>query len=346
MPDFSQHLIAWQRQHGRHDLPWQNTRDPYRIWVAEIMLQQTQVATVIPYYQRFMTRFPDVSRLAAAQEDDVLAHWSGLGYYARARNLHAAARLIVAIHQGHFPHDIDAMHALPGIGRSTAAAIAAFAFGARAAILDGNVKRVLARCFGIEGFPGDKRVESEMWTLAESLLPMADIESYTQALMDLGATLCTRGKPRCAACPIQPRCVAQQTGRTAALPSTKPRKALPEREAVVLILQHGVDIMLEKRPAPGIWGGLWSFPEIERDAILEVQLAQGFALRARRVLALAPLVHSFTHFRLTLRPLWVEVTSPPGIRPGQIWLPLDDAQHAAIPTPVRKLLDQIRMVLT
>lgn len=341
IPNFAYRLIDWHKLHGRHDLPWQNTRDPYRIWVSEIMLQQTQVSSVIPYFQRFMARFPDVASLAAASVDDVLAHWSGLGYYARGRNLHAAAQLIVARHAGQFPQATTSIESLPGIGRSTAAAIAAFAFGMRGAILDGNVKRVLARCFGIEGYPGEQAVQQRLWTLAESLLPATQIEIYTQALMDLGATLCTRGKPRCTSCPMQELCVAYQTRRTAELPMRKPKAALPQRESVMLILQQGREVLLEKRPSSGIWGGLWCFPEIAPDAILQTQLMQRFGVEARRTQALAPLAHTFTHFHLTLRPLWVAASAPLSVPPGQVWLSVIDARGAAIPTPVRKLLERL-----
>jgi len=341
MSDFAHRLIAWHKLHGRHDLPWQNTRDPYRIWVSEIMLQQTQVSAVIPYFQRFMTRFPDVASLAAAPIDSVLEHWSGLGYYARARNLHTAAQHIRTQHAGKFPQVVLDIVALPGIGRSTAAAIGAFAFGTRGAILDGNVKRVLARCFGIVGYPGAAAVQDRLWHLADSLLPVTDIEIYTQALMDLGATLCTRSKPRCVACPMQLQCNAHQTQRTLELPTTKPKAAVPQRETVMLILQQGGEVLLEKRPSVGIWGGLWSFPEVERAAILDTQLSTRFSAQAQRVQALAPLAHSFTHYRLDIYPLRVEVAPPLQTKPGQIWLSLEDARGAAIPTPVRKLLDRL-----
>ncbi|HEX5675504.1 MAG TPA: A/G-specific adenine glycosylase, partial [Azonexus sp.] len=218
-PTFAERLIAWQKIAGRHDLPWQQTRDPYRIWLSEIMLQQTQVGTVIPYFQRFLSRFPTVQALAEAPLESVIEHWAGLGYYARARNLHRCAREIVAVHAGKWPNSASQLSALPGIGRSTAAAIAAFAFGQRAAILDGNVKRVLCRQFAIEGFPGQSAVDRELWALAERLLPAADIESYTQGLMDLGATVCTRSRPRCEICPVSPDCQARLSGRQSALPT-------------------------------------------------------------------------------------------------------------------------------
>ena len=341
MSDFAQRIILWHKIHGRHDLPWQNTRDPYRIWVSEIMLQQTQVTAVIPYYQRFMLRFPNISSLAVAPVDAVLAHWSGLGYYARARNLHAAAQIMMTLHNGNFPQAVSDIAALPGIGRSTAAAIGAFAFATRGAILDGNVKRVLARCFGIAGYPGTLVVQNQLWDLADGLLPQHDIEAYTQAVMDLGATLCTRAKPRCADCPLQAQCVAHQTQRTQSLPTPKPKATLPQRESVVLILQQGTEVLLEKRSNQGIWGGLWSFPEIERAAILDTQLAARFGVQAKQVAPLQALAHSFTHYHLTLYPLWVAVTTPRANFPGQVWLTLADARGAAIPTPVRKLLARL-----
>lgn len=303
------------------------------------MLQQTQVATVIPYYQRFMAHFPSIASLAAADEEAVLSHWSGLGYYARARNLHAAAQQIVERHQGVFPDTAEAIAALPGIGPSTAAAIAAFAFGVRGAILDGNVKRVLARCFGIEGFPGDKAVEAKLWALAESLLPDADIERYTQGLMDLGATLCTRTQPRCGDCPLSEQCVARRDDRIAQLPTPKVKKTIPERQTVMLILRRGDEVLLEKRPAKGIWGGLWSFPEVAPETVLSHHLQTHFDVEAVRVTSLPPLVHTFTHFRLTIRALVVWVSKPDAAHPGTMWLDRFDAHGAALPTPVRRLLD-------
>ncbi len=338
MSDFAHRIIQWHKTHGRHDLPWQNTCDPYRIWVSEIMLQQTQVAAVVPYYQRFLAHFPQIGSLAAAPSDTVLALWSGLGYYARARNLHTAAQQIMARHAGIFPRAALDMAALPGIGRSTAAAIGAFAFGTRGAILDGNVKRVLTRCFGIAGYPGEQAVQQKLWALAESLLPQTQIEIYTQALMDLGATLCVRAKPRCGDCPVQSQCIANQMQRTQEWPTPKSKAKIPRREVVVLILQQSAEVLLEKRPAHGIWGGLWSFPEIERTAILAVQLSSRFGVRAKHVLALEPLAHRFSHYHLTMHPLWVEVIPGPRSFPGQVWLTLEEARGAAIPTPVRKLL--------
>ena len=303
------------------------------------MLQQTQVATVIPYFERFMARFPDIVSLAAAEEESVLEHWSGLGYYARARNLHAAARQIVARHHGNFPSDVSAMAELPGIGPSTAAAIAAFAFGVRGAILDGNVKRVLTRCFGIAGFTSDKTVEAKLWALAESLLPDADIERYTQGLMDLGATLCTRAKPRCGDCPLRVQCVAWREDRIAQLPTPKLKKTIPERETVMLIMRRGNEVLLQKRPAQGIWGGLWSLPEVTPDTVLDSYLQTHFGVQAERVAPLPALIHTFTHFRLTIRTLVVWVSKPNAAPPGTMWLDRVAAHGAALPTPVRKLLE-------
>lgn len=341
--NFSDRIIGWQRRHGRHDLPWQNTHDPYAIWVSEIMLQQTQVGTVIPYYQRFMARFPDIASLAAAAEDEVLQHWSGLGYYSRARNLHAAARRLAGDFGGHFPQQPEVIRQLPGIGRSTAAAIAAFAFGFNGAILDGNVKRVLTRCFGIEGWPGQPSVEKKLWTLAEGLLPPADIEAYTQGLMDLGASLCARSRPRCGECPLQGMCVAHRERRTALLPSPKPRKALPERSTTMLLLQHGNEVLLEKRSPTGIWGGLWSLPEVEDGGDVQLAALERFGLETALRPVLPALSHTFTHFRLRITPQPLKVIRRHGTarEAGYVWLSIEDAIGAALPAPVRKLLASI-----
>jgi A/G-specific adenine glycosylase len=340
---FPRRLIAWQKRHGRHDLPWQSTRDPYAIWVSEIMLQQTQVVAVIPYYQRFLQSFPDIGALAAATQDAVLAHWSGLGYYSRARNLHQAAMIMARDHGGRFPEDYDKVLALPGIGRSTAAAICVFAYGARRAILDGNVRRVLARSFGIEGYPGDKRVEDDLWARAERLLPAHDVEAYTQGLMDLGAGICTRRRPQCTACPLQGDCVAHQRGLTDRLPARRPKKVLPHKSTVMLILQHAGEVLLEKRPATGIWGGLWSFPEVTPEQDAHSLCAQRFGAQVTALEPLPVLEHGFTHYRLSITPQRLRVTAlaPRAAEPGHIWLPLAEARSAAIPTPVRRILSSL-----
>ena len=347
MSEFAPRLVAWHRDHGRHDLPWQRTRDPYRIWLSEIMLQQTQVDTVIPYYTRFLARFPDIATLAAAPLDDVLALWSGLGYYARARNLHKAAQAVMAAHGGHFPSHAEAIANLPGVGRSTAAAIAAFAFGERAAILDGNVKRVLCRAFGIAGFPGERAVEQRLWALAESLLPATGIDTYIQAQMDLGATVCTRGKPACTRCPMADLCVARRDDRIAELPAARPRKAVPQRRVRVAVIHADGRVLLERRPPAGIWGGLLALPEIpdsEADAGRWLETRFGFAPRTG--LALAPLNHTFTHFRLEITPIRFEVDAA-GRRIADAdhrWLALGELDSAGLPTPVRRILEGLAAV--
>jgi A/G-specific adenine glycosylase len=280
------------------------------------MLQQTQVGTVIPYYRRFLARFPDVSALAAATQDEVLRLWSGLGYYARGRNLHAAAQAVAA--QGGFPRTAAGLGALPGVGRSTAAAIAVFAFGRRAAILDGNVKRVLARRFGVQG-------EKAQWDLAEKLLPQRGVRAYTQALMDLGATVCTRARPACGRCPVARACVARREGRIAELPAARVRKPLPVKSANWYVYLRAGEVLLERRPGAGLWGGLWTFPEARLPA----------SPRGRKLPALE---HGFTHFRLRAQP-WlcpVRGATPPAA--GRLWLNLSDATGAAVPAPVRTVL--------
>ncbi len=338
--DFARLLIDWQKQHGRHGLPWQVACAPYPVWLSEIMLQQTQVATVIPYYRRFLERFPDIAVLAAAEEDAVLALWSGLGYYSRARNLHRAAREVAARYGGQFPRGFAEILALPGIGRSTAAAVSVFAFGQRRAILDGNVKRVLARCFAVEGYPGAKAVENALWALAERLLPQDGIESYTQGLMDLGASLCARAKPRCGECPLAGLCVARRDGRTAELPWRKARPVLPEKEIALLVLLDGGEILLEKRPPTGIWGGLWSLPEVSLNGDPAQAALERYGVEATDFAALPPIRHTFTHFRLHIQPLRAEVRRhrPEARQAGAVWLALPDALGAALPAPVRKLL--------
>jgi len=337
---FASRLITWQRAHGRHGLPWQDTRDPYRIWLSEVMLQQTQVATVIPYFERFVAEFPHVRALGAAPVERVLEHWSGLGYYRRAHHLHAAAMSVVEQWDGVFPADADTLSTLPGIGRSTAAAIAVFASGARAAILDGNVKRVLARHRGIEGFPGAAKVETQLWQVAETLLPARDIEAYTQALMDLGATLCTRARPNCAVCPVADDCVAFKQDRISELPSPRPNKALPQRELRVLLIEHGGEILFERRPPLGIWGGLWSLPELTLDADVRATVKARFAAEVTVGDELPAIAHAFTHFALTLHPQRVNARRWPSRAemPGTLWLTPADARGAALPAPIKKLL--------
>lgn len=347
-PDFSAAVIHWQKQHGRHALPWQNTRDAYRIWLSEIMLQQTQVAAVIPYYQRFLQRFPDVGSLAAAPSEEVMAHWSGLGYYSRARNLHRCAQRIVAEYGGIFPADPLLLADLPGIGRSTAAAIAAFAYGAQAAILDGNVKRVFARVFGVDGYPGEKAIENALWQRAVALLPQQGVESYTQGLMDLGATLCTRNKPLCTTCPLMRRCVAHADARVHELPLRKPKKAVPERQTAMLVITDGNQVLLQQRPDSGIWGGLLSLPELDHasdaadqarfDDALSLAVAPfGVPASCERML---PFAHVFTHFKLHIAPYRVRLARRlefAGQR-DHVWYDAARLPEAPLPAPVKKLL--------
>ena len=307
------------------------------------MLQQTQVAAVIPYYARFLERFPDVAALASATQDEVLRLWSGLGYYSRARNLQRAAQLVQQIHGGVFPSSLADIAALPGIGRSTAGAIGAFAYGLRAAILDGNVKRVLARHFAVAGFPGEKRVENRLWQLAEELLPSRAVGRYTQALMDLGATLCTRARPRCTDCPLAKSCQALARGRVSAFPAPRPAKTVPVRTTHMLLLLRGGEVLLEKRPPSGVWGGLWSLPELVDAAGAQARCRRDYGCSVAAPQPLAPLAHAFTHFKLEIQPLLcrVETLAPTARAAGQIWLTLEDAHGAAIPVPVRKLIERL-----
>jgi len=341
MSDFARRLIAWQRRHGRHDLPWQESADPYPVWLSEIMLQQTQVATVLGYYGRFLARFPDLAALAAAPVEEVMALWSGLGYYARARNLHACARHVMLEHGGVFPRDPAELARLPGIGRSTANAIAAFCFGARVPILDGNVKRLLCRHRGIDGFPGTTAVESRLWRDAEALLPECDVPAYIQAQMDLGATVCTRGKPRCDACPVAGDCVARRDGRVAELPVPRPRKVLHERAATLLVLRDGDRVLLETRPPAGIWGGLVSLPELPDGT----EVAAHAERLGAQIFAVSPaptFTHVFSHFRLRIHPLLCAAkplrrAAEPGLR----WVAIAGLGEMPLPAPVRRLLSAI-----
>jgi A/G-specific adenine glycosylase len=349
---FCARIVAWQRAHGRHDLPWQDGRDAYRIWLSEVMLQQTQVATVLPYFARFVADFPTVEALAAAPLSHVLARWSGLGYYRRAHHLHAAARIVVDRHAGRFPTDAATLATLPGIGRSTAAAIAAFAGGERAAILDGNVKRVLARHRGIDGWAGVAQVEARLWRAAEASLPAQGdvagdctiIGDYTQGMMDLGATMCVRSHPRCGACPVRGDCVAHRESRVDTLPSPRPRKILPKRAVTLLLLERDGAILLEQRPPLGIWGGLWSFPEIPVDRDVAAHLCTSYRVPADISERMPAVTHAFTHFALTMHPVRVRVAREAhGVEmPGTQWIAIDRACAAAVPAPIRKLLAALR----
>jgi len=342
---FAQRVIAWQRVHGRHDLPWQGTRDPYRIWLSEVMLQQTQVMTVAAYYRRFLDAFPAVHALASAPLDRVLALWSGLGYYRRAHHLHSAAREVVLRYGGEFPRDAGTLATLPGIGRSTAAAIAAFAFGAHAAILEANVKRLFARHEAIAGYPGAPKVAARLWQVAQAMLPARDVETYTQGLMDLGASVCTPAQPKCELCPVRADCAALREGRVNELPSPRPRKTLPRRAIRVLLIERGGEILLERRPATGIWSGLWSLPELPLDADVGASMRTRFAVDAVVGEELPPIAHGFTHYALTMHPRRVLVAKWPARAeaPGLLWLSPADAHGAALPAPIKKLLRSLEL---
>ena len=339
---FSTAVLTWYDQYGRQSLPWQHPRTPYQVWISEIMLQQTQVATVIPFFQRFMERFPDAHSLASAAQDEVLHLWTGLGYYARARNLLKCAQVLVSEHDGDFPHTVEEVSALPGIGRSTAGAILAQSRGVRAAILDGNVKRVLARLHAVEGWPGKKPVENRLWELAEHYTPHERLADYTQAMMDLGATVCTRGTPNCGACPLQPHCHAHGNGNPQDYPGKKPKKALPVRTTIMLILrdQEG-RVWLEPRPSQGIWGGLWCFPQTEQSDDVENALKQR-ALRASGTpQPLTEFRHTFSHFHLDISPreIRVEVVGT-GDNNGR-WVNPAAPGELGLAAPVKKLLGRL-----
>ncbi|WP_202843923.1 A/G-specific adenine glycosylase [Luteimonas saliphila] len=344
---FATHLLQWFDVSGRHDLPWQHPRTPYRVWLSEIMLQQTQVRVVVPYFERFVAALPDVPALAAAPLDDVLALWSGLGYYARARNLHAAAKLCVQRHAGGLPGDFDALLALPGIGRSTAGAILSQAFGERVPILDGNVKRVLCRVHGVEGWPGMPAIEKHLWTIAEAHVygvPAGRMADYTQAQMDFGATLCTRHDPACMLCPLQHDCEALRDGRVEELPTPKPGKPLPERHALALLLHDAQGrVLLQRRPPTGIWAALWSLPEHpdhdQARAWFGGHVGEGYDTGE----ALDPIAHGFTHYRLTLQPLeWREAVLAARVRDDDDlrWVARDELLSLGIPAPIRSLLER------
>ena len=339
--DFAPALLLWYEHDGRKDLPWQRERTPYRVWVSEIMLQQTQVGTVIDYFERFMARFPDVRRLAAAPLDEVLHVWSGLGYYARARNLHRAAQAIVTRHDGEFPSSLEQAMARPGIGRSTAGAILAISRGERHPILDGNVKRVLARWFRVAGYPGDPVVGRQLWQLADACTPHARVGDYTQAIMDLGATVCTRSSPACLLCPVHSGCAARAANEQHLYPAPRPRRARPHREAWLVLACRGGTVLLEKRPPSGIWGGLWGFPEFPTRAHALQWCSEhlGATTTARAGDALR---HAFSHFDYEMKPLYITCTTGAvsGLRDGDRfrWFDPSAPAEVGVPTPISTLL--------
>lgn len=346
MTPFAKAILSWYEDYGRKSLPWQQNKTAYSVWLSEIMLQQTQVATVIPYYQRFMQRFPTVQDLANAQQDEVLHYWTGLGYYARARNLHKAAQMVTEQYHGEFPTDIEQLNALPGIGRSTAAAILSSVYKQPHAILDGNVKRTLARCFAVEGWPGKKMVENQLWQHAEAHTPDKDVDKYNQAMMDMGAMICTRSKPKCTLCPVENFCRARKQGNPQDYPGKKPKTTKPVKETWFVILRHGDDVWLEQRPQSGIWGGLFCFPEnsnavvedaLDNRAISENQLESKKQLIAFR--------HTFSHYHLDITPILLELSTKPDMvmEAGKgLWYNLNNPEQVGLAAPVKQLLQSLQ----
>lgn len=361
-PLISERVIAWCREYGRHDLPWQTDATAYRVWLSEVMLQQTQVATVIPYFQRFLHRFPTIAALAAAPLDDVLHLWSGLGYYARARNLHRAAQIIMTQYDGKFPLDFVSITELPGIGQSTAGAILSLALKQRYPILDGNVKRVLTRYYGISGWPGLREIEKILWDLADQNTPEHQFAAYTQGIMDLGATVCTRTSPKCIHCPLSKDCTAFITNSIELLPSPKPAKNLPVRQTHMLLMQaNGAQVLLEQRPQQGIWGGLWSFPECDTDLDI-LRIVNRHGVSASSVTRWPTLRHTFSHFHLDIVPIVVTLDARPatGIAENAatystgaadmegaptLWYNLHAPQKVGLAAPIKTLLAQLSQQL-
>lgn len=340
---FAGRVLRWFDEHGRKHLPWQQDATPYRVWVSEIMLQQTQVQTVMPYYERFMQRFPAVRSLADAPLDEVLHHWSGLGYYARARNLHKAARQIRDEHNGEFPEDFDAVSALPGVGRSTAGAILSLACDQHFPILDGNVKRVLARYFAVDGWPGKSAVLSELWRLSEALTPAARVAEFNQAMMDLGATLCTRGTPACQRCPLADGCLAYAGGEPGRYPGSKPKREIPVRETHMLMLVTSREAWLEQRPLQGIWGGLWSFPQFDDPEALRAWCAAR-ALDAADIETHEVVRHTFSHFHLDITPHCLRLKNPvfSVMEVAGLWYKLHGSEAVGLAAPVQRLLARLQ----
>lgn len=341
-PQFAQQVLDWYQRFGRKTLPWQQEKTPYKVWLSEVMLQQTQVATVIPYFERFMARFPTVADLAAAPLDEVLHLWTGLGYYARARNLHKAAKQIADRHQGEFPRNFDDVAALPGVGRSTAGAVLSLSFGQHFPILDGNVKRVLARCYAVAGWPGKKDVEKRLWEISETVTPAEGVSQFNQAMMDLGALVCIRSKPKCDICPLNSGCIAYANNSQASYPGKKPKQILPERSGWFLLLQDGDDVWLEQRPPVGLWGGLFCFPQFTtEDALHDWLQARGIAAKPQQLTAFR---HTFSHFHLDIVPMWLSWPSVGAAmdEPGGLWYNLAQPPSVGLAAPVERLLHELR----
>lgn len=341
---FAQQVVSWYELHGRKTLPWQLGKTPYRVWVSEVMLQQTQVTTVIPYYERFMTSFPDVVALANAEEDDVLHHWTGLGYYARARNLHKAAKLIRDQHAGEFPQTLEQVMDLPGVGRSTAGAILSLSLGQPHPILDGNVKRVLSRFFLVEGWYGVKAVENRLWAFSDAVTPIDNVTQFNQAMMDLGASHCSRSKPNCELCPLKTRCGAYTQGLTAEFPHSKPKKVRPKREAFHLILKSNHAVLMEKRPNAGIWGGLFNFFEFATLEQLNLFMAQQGLTGDKTVMT--SFTHIFSHFELNITPVVIELPIIPDVvhDNGMIWYDLIEPPAVGLSTPTKKMVKELALL--
>ena len=346
MSEISQRLLPWFDQYGRKHLPWQESKTPYKVWISEIMLQQTQVATVIPYFNRFMQRFPDIQTLANAGDDEVLSYWSGLGYYARARNLHQCARRVCTEYRGKFPENIEEVMSLPGIGRSTAGAILSLSLDQVHSILDGNVKRVLSRVYLVEGWYGHTAVSNRLWELAEKNTPDNRVADYNQAMMDLGATLCVRGsKVQCSHCPLQDICKAHQLGIVSQFPEPKPRKQLPIKKTFMLIANNlESQVLIKKRPPTGIWGGLWSLPEFDNMEQLKQWLGERYEFQAGAVAEWTPMRHTFSHYHLDIQPVQVMANNPKNIvmeDESLVWYKPDAENDRGFPTPVSKLFKKL-----
>jgi len=338
---FANQVVQWYHLHGRKTLPWQLGKTPYKVWVSEVMLQQTQVVTVIPYFEKFMASFPDIIALANADEDLVLHHWTGLGYYARARNLHKTAKIVRDKYQGKFPITLEEVMALPGIGRSTAGAVLSLSLGQHHPILDGNVKRVLARYFMVEGWYGVKKVENQLWHLSTQLTPKNNVTEFNQAMMDLGASLCSRSRFDCQACPLNSDCGAFNAGKVKEFPHSKPKKAVPKKSCHQLIIQHDEKVLMEKRPSSGIWGGLFGFFEFNEYSEMVLFLnQQGLKTELEE---LTPFTHVFSHFELTINPHVLNINNVPDVVNDKqlVWYPLDQSIEVGLAAPTKKLVKQM-----
>ncbi|MGK0702917.1 A/G-specific adenine glycosylase [Yokenella regensburgei] len=340
---FSAQVLDWYDKYGRKTLPWQIEKTPYKVWLSEVMLQQTQVTTVIPYFERFMAQFPTITDLANAPLDEVLHLWTGLGYYARARNLHKAAQQVASLHKGKFPETYEEVAALPGVGRSTAGAILSLSLGKHFPILDGNVKRVLARAYAIGGWPGKKEVENRLWQISEEVTPAKGVERFNQAMMDLGAMVCTRTKPKCDLCPLNNLCIAEANHSWAQYPGKKPKQTIPERTGYFLIMQQHDDVFLQQRPPVGLWGGLFCFPQFETEEALRQWLAQR-QINADNLSQHTAFRHTFSHFHLDIVPMWLDVQSSASCMDegSALWYNLAQPPAVGLAAPVERLLQQLR----